>query len=132
MRSKIPLQNSEECSGSVNMARWEKRNDSKNPTPVESANSSYESLPYGSNHNSPFSSLTSDIEPGNKYSVIQESMTNLNLRVRTRETSPHSLSGSSNNSGVPSFPSDVSFELLDQPRSSDSTKSPKSPEAAVS
>ncbi|XP_075493091.1 U-box domain-containing protein 35-like isoform X1 [Primulina tabacum] len=130
MRSKIPLQNSEESSGSVHTAQWEKRNESKNPTYVESENSSYESLPYGSNHNSPFSSLTSGIEPSNKHSAIQESVTNLNLRVRTKETSTHSLSGSSNNSGVPSFTSDVSFELLDQPRSSDSTKSPKSPQAA--
>ncbi|XP_073139207.1 U-box domain-containing protein 35-like isoform X2 [Henckelia pumila] len=128
--SKIPLENSEESSGSVHIAQWEGHNESKNPTPVESASSSYESLPYVSNHNSSFGSLISGIEPGNKHSEIHKSTTNLNLRVRTKETSPQSLSGSSNNSGVPSFPSDVSFELLDQPQSSDSTKSPKSPQAA--
>ncbi|KZV24893.1 U-box domain-containing protein 52-like [Dorcoceras hygrometricum] len=126
---KILVQNSEEISESVYMAQWERRNESENPTPVESANSSYESLPYASNHNSPFGSLTSGNEPKNKHSATPESMTNLNLRVRTKETSSHSLSGSTN-SGVPSFPSDISFELLDQPGSSNSPTSPKSPQAA--
>lgn len=75
------------------MAQWERHNEIKNPTPVESAKSSYESLPYGSNHNSPFGSSTSGIEPGNKHSVIQESDDKFNLQVQTNDTSRHFLSG---------------------------------------
>ncbi|KAG8380118.1 hypothetical protein BUALT_Bualt07G0160400 [Buddleja alternifolia] len=116
---------------------------SKTTSPLQSANTSYESLAYASNFSSPYNSGPSDGEfgqttppnkqhPGSnsKISTLQQSMNNLNIRVQTKESPVHSMSGSSDLSGVQSFPSDVSFEILDRTRISDSSRSSASSQAA--
>ncbi|KAG8388409.1 hypothetical protein BUALT_Bualt02G0122900 [Buddleja alternifolia] len=116
---------------------WEKRHISNNPTPVESSSTSIECSPFTSHYNSPENSGHVDSEVGhlpplNKppVSKILQHMNNLNFRVGGLDSSPHSLSGSSDYSEVLSFRSDISYDLLDQPRISDSSRSSTSSQTA--
>ncbi|KAL0441381.1 UNVERIFIED_CONTAM: U-box domain-containing protein 52 [Sesamum radiatum] len=65
-------------------------------------------------------------QQGSKILAILQSMNDPNLEVRTKDTTSYSVSGSSDHSEVLSFPSDVSFEILDQTRISDSWSSSSS------
>ncbi|KAK6125056.1 hypothetical protein DH2020_041234 [Rehmannia glutinosa] len=136
--SKSPSpQNSENSNEFLQTAPGEKQ---KNTTSQDSANTSYESIAYGSSYSSPRNSgagesefgqmSTLDRQPGSKISAILQSMNNLNLEVRTKGSPPYSVSGSSDHSEGLSFPSDVSFEILDPPRISDSSRSSTSSQAA--
>ncbi|PIN22301.1 Serine/threonine protein kinase [Handroanthus impetiginosus] len=112
----------------------------KGSSPLESSYTSYESVSYGSNYSSPLDSRAGDsqfghmtpqnMQPSSNISVILQSMDNLNLQVRTKESPPFSMSGSSDRSEMMSFPSDVSFEIVEQPGISDSSRSSSSSQSA--
>ncbi|XP_020548150.1 uncharacterized protein LOC105157847 [Sesamum indicum] len=114
----------------------EKQHGGKGLAVPESANISNESIVYSSNYSSSQDSGGGDSEfgrmtplnrqHGSKISAILQSMNNLNLEVRTKDTTSYSVSESSDHSEVLSFPSDVSFEILDQTRISDSWSSSSS------
>lgn len=87
-----------------------------------SVNTSYESMVLGSNFSatnfsgpgdSVIGHMTPPRQPSSHVSSILQ-MHNQNLHVRTKENPVYSMSGSSENSEVRSFPSDVSFDVLDQ------------------
>ncbi|KAL8458614.1 hypothetical protein ACS0TY_036216 [Phlomoides rotata] len=88
-----------------------------------SVNTSYESMVFGSNFSatnfsgptdSAMGHMTPPRQPSTHISSILQPMNNQNLHVRTRESPEYSMAGSSENSDVRSFPSDVSFDVLDQ------------------
>lgn len=109
--------------------------------PGGSANTSYESIGLGSYNNSNNFSGTSDSEfghmtpvkkPGSDISAVLQSMQNQNLHVRTKDNVSYSLSESSDRSGMNSFPSDVSYETVDQSQMSFASRSSTSSQPAVS
>lgn len=109
--------------------------------PGGSANTSYESIGLGSYYNSTNFSGTSDSEvghmtppkqPGSNISAILQSMQNHNLHVRTKDSVSYSLSESSDRSDMRSFPSDVSYETVDQLQMSFASRSSTSSQTAVS
>ncbi|KAK4427363.1 U-box domain-containing protein 52 [Sesamum alatum] len=129
--SKIPLhQNLFYSSESLKAVPVENRYGGKNPAILESANISDESILYSSNYSSSQDSGAGDSEFGHmippnrqqavRISAILQSMNDMNLEVRTKEIPSYSMSGSSDHSEALSFPSDVSFEIVDQSRNSDS------------
>ncbi|KAL0354521.1 UNVERIFIED_CONTAM: U-box domain-containing protein 52 [Sesamum radiatum] len=134
--SKTPFhQNLFYSSESLQAVPVEKQHGGKGPGVLESANISNESIVYSSNYSSSHDSGAGDSEfgqvtplnrqQGSKISAILQSMNDLNLEVRTKGTT-YSVSGSSDHSEVLSFPSDVSFEILDQTQISDSWSSSSS------
>ncbi|KAL0319408.1 UNVERIFIED_CONTAM: U-box domain-containing protein 52 [Sesamum angustifolium] len=135
--SKIPThQNLFYSSESLQAVPVEKQHGGKGPAVLESANISNESIVYSSNYSSSQDSGAGDSEighttplnrqQGSKILAILQSMNDPNLEVRTKDTTSYSVSGSSDHSEVLSFPSDVSFEILDQTRISDSWSSSSS------
>ncbi|KAL0415075.1 UNVERIFIED_CONTAM: U-box domain-containing protein 52 [Sesamum latifolium] len=135
--SKTPFhQNLFYSSESLQAVPAEKQHGGKGPAVLESANISNESIVCSSNYSSSHDSGTGDSEfghmapfnrqQGSKISAILQSMNDLNLEVRTKDATSYSVSGSSDHSQVLSFPSDVSFEILDQNRISDSWSSSSS------
>ncbi|KAL6491745.1 hypothetical protein OROGR_034110 [Orobanche gracilis] len=88
---------------------WEKR--SKNPTP----DISLASTPFTSNCNSP--------DQKARNFALQQSSNYVNLRGRTLESLAQFSVESSDHSEVQSFQTDFSYELMDQPRISDSSRS---------
>ncbi|GFQ04743.1 U-box domain-containing protein 34 [Phtheirospermum japonicum] len=127
----------------VERHNYNNNNNSKYFTPADSANTSYGSVGFSSNYRSPLNSGPGENAFGhvaqphrqaeNKISsMLQQSMNNINLEVRTKG-SPHysvSISESSDISEVMSFPSDVSFEMMDPHRISDSSRSSTSSQTA--
>lgn len=103
----------------------------------DSANTSAETSPLASKYHSvenPEGELRQikRLLPGGKISsALQNPINYANLRGRVMESYPHSTSGSSENSELQSYQSDLSYDLIDQPRSSDSSGSSTS-SAAVS
>ncbi|KAL6559986.1 hypothetical protein OROGR_005103 [Orobanche gracilis] len=118
----------------------EKQADGRYFTPHDSANTSSGSTICGSNYSSPLNSglveteygymATHNRQAGSKIPAMLQSMTNMNLEVRTKGSPQYSVSGSSDVSEVLSFPSDVSFEIMDPSRVSDSSRSSTSSQAA--
>ncbi|KAL3632942.1 hypothetical protein CASFOL_025926 [Castilleja foliolosa] len=116
----------------------ENHNNNKYFTPADSVNTSYGSVGFSSNYRSPLNSGPGENAFGhiaqpprqadNKISSMLQSMNNMNLEVRTK-VSPH-YSESSDLSEVMSFPSDVSFEMMDPHRISDSSRSSTSSQTA--
>lgn len=105
------------------------------------ANTSYESIGLGSYYSSNNFSGTSDGEVrhmipvkkhGSDISAILQSMQNRNLHVRTKDRVSFSMSESSDHSGMNSFPSDVSYETVDQFRMSFESRNSTSSQTAVS
>ncbi|KAL3528604.1 hypothetical protein ACH5RR_007926 [Cinchona calisaya] len=84
---------------------------------LNSKNASYQkSVPKATNRN-----------PGSKMSSQQMLGNNSNLHLQTQGSPPYSLSGSSDHSEPPSFPSsNMSFELLDQSGTSDTSRTSSS------
>lgn len=104
-----PLLSVTNSSEFLQMSPWERRYGSKNPSPPNLADTSFESM-----QNTP-------------------QMNNLNLHLRTKENLFQSVSSSSDLSDLMSFQSsNISFEPLDQPRTSDATRISTSSQAAVS
>lgn len=106
-----------------------------------SVNTSYESMVLGSNFSannfsgpgdSVIGSMTPPRQPSNNISSYLQPMNNQNLHVRTKENPAYSMSGSSENSDVRSFPSDVSFDVLDQNQFSYASRSSNSSQAVRS
>ncbi|GFP85711.1 U-box domain-containing protein 52 [Phtheirospermum japonicum] len=93
----------------MHMFAWEKRG--KNLTP----DASLDSTPFTSNGNSP--------EHKARNFALQQSSNYMNLRGRTLENLPQFSSESSDHSEGQSFQSDLSYDLLDQPRISDASRS---------
>ncbi|KAL6563312.1 hypothetical protein OROHE_005899 [Orobanche hederae] len=93
----------------LHMFPWEKR--SKSPT----ADISLASTPFTSNCNSP--------DQKARNFALQQSSNYVNLRGRTLESLPQFFAESSDHSEVQSFQSDLSYELMDQPGISDSSRS---------
>lgn len=92
--------------------------------PGGSVNTSYESIGLGSyQHSHNFSGISdneaANMTPAEKagssdISAILQCMQNQNLHVRTKGPVSYTLSESSDHSGINSFPSDVSYETIDQ------------------
>lgn len=126
---------------SMNMIPWEKRRGNNPSTPLESAYTSFESSIFGSHRNSVENSVAGDSEFGHttppkrltedKISALQQSVNHLNLQGRALESLPHYSFGSSDHSELQSYPSDISYELLDEPRISDSSRSSTSSSLAA-
>ncbi|KAL7114029.1 hypothetical protein ACP275_04G095800 [Erythranthe tilingii] len=68
---------------------------------------------------------------GGKVYALQQSVNFMNLRGRTLESFSQYSSGSSEHSELQSFQSDLSYDLLDQPRISDSSRSSTSSAAEL-
>lgn len=125
--------NSASSNESLHMLPWGKRHGSKNHTPLESDNISLESTSYSSSCNSMENVGAGDIEfgrmtplrrlPGGKMMALQG---------RTLESLSGFWSESSERWDMQSFQSDISYELLDQPRISDSSTSSTTSVSAVS
>ncbi|CAA3023268.1 U-box domain-containing 52-like [Olea europaea subsp. europaea] len=151
------LQSGTNSSEVLQMSPWERRYGSKNPTPPYLAYTNYESthdMHYVSENSSPLPSVTNSSEflqmspwerrygsknpsPPNLADTSFEStqntpqMNNLNLHLRTKENLFQSVSSSSDLSDLMSFQSsNISFEPLDQPRTSDATRISTSSQAA--
>ncbi|KAL2455100.1 Protein kinase protein with adenine nucleotide alpha hydrolase-like domain [Forsythia ovata] len=98
-KNSSPLQSVTNSSEFLHMPPWERRCGSKNPTPPFMADTSYESM----------------------QNTLQ--MNNLNLHLRAKESLFHSVSPSSDLSDLTSFQSsNISFEPLDQPHTSDAAR----------
>ncbi|EPS59004.1 hypothetical protein M569_15807, partial [Genlisea aurea] len=107
------------------------------PQVMEPLNASYESLFRGSSYSSadlrssdnPFRPVPlSNRQPSGGIGTVMPSG-NYNINVRTKESQPYSLSGSSYASDGQSFPSELSYETLDQVNNSDSSKGSTSSQA---
>ncbi|GER53543.1 protein kinase family protein [Striga asiatica] len=112
---------------------------SKSPAPYDSENSSYgEYTSCLSNYSSFINSGPSETEfsrmtnrqADNKISNVLQPMSKMSLEVRTRGTRGYSMSESSDVSDIMSFPSDVSFEVMDPQPVSDSSGSSTSSQTA--
>ncbi|CAA0814605.1 Protein kinase protein with adenine nucleotide alpha hydrolases-like domain [Striga hermonthica] len=113
---------------------------SKSPSPYDSENTSYrEYTSCLSNYSSFINSGPSETEfshttnkqADNKISNVSQPMSKMSLEVRTRGTRGYSMSESSDLSDIMSFPSDVSFEVMDPQPVSDSSGSSTSSQTAV-
>ncbi|CAA0821152.1 Protein kinase protein with adenine nucleotide alpha hydrolases-like domain [Striga hermonthica] len=125
----------------ANSEESEKHSNTKYSTPYDSDNTSYGgSTSYYSNYSSsPVNSKPGESDFGHmanrqannsKISNLMQSLNNMSLEVRTRGSPGYSMSESSDVSEGMSFPSDVSFEVMDHHRVSDSSRSSTSSQTA--
>ncbi|KAL2534044.1 Protein kinase protein with adenine nucleotide alpha hydrolase-like domain [Abeliophyllum distichum] len=156
-KNSSPLQSLTNSSEVLQMSPWEMRYGSKNPTPPYSADTSFESIHdmhSVSKNSSPLQSVTNSSEflqmppwerrygcknptppymADTSYVSMQNTlqMNNLNLHLCNKESVFHSVSASSDLSDLTSFQSsNISFEPLDQPRTSDAARISTSSQAA--
>lgn len=100
---------------SMHLFSWEKRQGMRYPSPPGSAYYSFESTTTDRNWNSLENSLAGD-DGESTISALQRSVNYLNVIDQVSENWHHYLMQSSDNSGLQSYPSDISYELLDEPR----------------
>ncbi|GER28389.1 protein kinase family protein [Striga asiatica] len=126
---------------STNSEESERHSNTKYSTPYDSDNTSNEgSTSYYSNYSSsPVNSKPGETDFGHmanrqannsKISNLMQSLNNMSLEVRKRGSPGYSMSESSDVSEGMSFPSDVSFEVMDHYRVSDSSRSSTSSQTA--
>ncbi|XP_073299273.1 U-box domain-containing protein 35-like isoform X2 [Primulina huaijiensis] len=132
LTSKTPSPQSSLSSNELQqMIQWESHYESNLPL-VNSAYSSYNCTPFGSNNVSPLASMGSN---GTEFGINQLAGGKISgpengLRTQTYDNSINFTSGSSDQSEAHSFNSDVSVEFLDNSRESHSSKSSSSSQAA--
>ncbi|KAL8537783.1 hypothetical protein ACS0TY_012789 [Phlomoides rotata] len=105
---------------SMHSFEWEKRQGEKYPSPPESVYVSFESPTADRNWNSPENSLAGDDEC--KISSPQQSVNYLYALDHVLENWPHYMMESSDRSELQSYTSDISYELIDEPRISISSR----------
>lgn len=105
---------------SMYLFAWEKHHEKKYSSPPGSLYVSFESTTTDRSWKSPENSLTGNDE--SKISALQQSVNYLNVLDHVSENWPHYLMELSDHSELQSYNSDISYELLDEPRISNSSR----------